>query len=217
MSDEQIEALAKEQAGEEKIITFNRAKENSIIYEALPEGFDAKQLQMAHPNSNIETMVDWLANRCAATLGLSRVFATGNPEDGNWRSNQLFSWPAIRELQKECEQVLDWLFNCYVKWAKRKGIIKAYVAEDLLDYIDWEWRGIDDLSPVEYQNGVRLALENCTKTYKEILGNNWQEKLEQTAYEHKWMSAHGITHPAEKLISGGESEASKQQAGQPTE
>jgi hypothetical protein len=101
----------------EKVISFNKARENSIVYEALPEGFDAKQLQMNHPNQNVQTMVDWLANRCAASMGLSKVFATGNPEDGNWRSNQLFSWPAIRELQKDCEQVLDWCFNRFIMWA----------------------------------------------------------------------------------------------------
>lgn len=211
MTDEQIQQMAKEEAESDKIISFNKARENSIVYEALPEGFDAKQLQMTHPNSNVQTMVDWLANRCAAAMGLSKVFATGNPEDGNWRSNQLFSWPAIRELQKDCEQVLDWVFNCFVKWALKKKLIKAYIAEDFMDYIDWEWRSIDDLSPVDYQNGIKLALENNTKTYREILGNNWKEKLEQTAYEHKWMSEHGITPVGEKMLSGGQTEASKVQ------
>ena len=117
MSDEEIKNLVKQQTDSEKTISFNKARENSIVYEALPEGFDAKQLQMNHPNQNVQTMVDWLANRCAASMGLSKVFATGNPEDGNWRSNQLFSWPAIRELQKDCEQVLDWCFNRFIMWA----------------------------------------------------------------------------------------------------
>ena len=31
----------KAEAEEEKVVSFNRAKENSILYEALPEGFDA--------------------------------------------------------------------------------------------------------------------------------------------------------------------------------
>lgn len=211
MSDEDIEKLAKEEAEAEKVVSFNRAKENSVVYEALPPGFDAKQLTMTHPNQNVQTMVDWLANRCAASMGLSKVFATGNPEDGNWRSNQLFSWPAIRELQKDLEQVLDWLFFRFITWAQRKGFVKAYIAEDFMDFISWEWRGIDDLSPVEYQNGIRLALENNTKTYREILGNNWKERLEQTAYEHQWMSEHGITPVGEKLLSGGQTEASKRQ------
>lgn len=103
MSDEEIEQAVSQESEDVKTISFNRARENSIIYEALPEGFDAKQLQMNHPNTNVEVMVDWLANRCAATMGLSKVFATGNPDDTNWRSNQLFSYPAIIELQKELE------------------------------------------------------------------------------------------------------------------
>ena len=209
MTYEQVKEVVKEEAQEEKLISFNRARENSIVYEALPEGFDAKQLSMAHPNSNAQTMVDWLANRCAASMGLSKIYATGNPEDTNWRSNQLFAFPAILEFQKTMEQICDWVFAQWVRWAIRKQIVKAYIAEDYMDFVDWEWKGIDDLSPVEYQNGIRLALENCTKTYREILGNNWKEKLEQTAYEHQWMKEHGICPPSEKLISGGQTEQSK--------
>lgn len=209
MNEEQIKQIVKAEEEEEKVVSFNRAKENSIIYEALPEGFDAKQLQTTHPNNNVQVMVDFLANRCAASMGLSRIFATGNPEDSNWRANQLFSFPTIIEFQKSLEQVNDWIFSCFMKWAVKKGLVKAYIAEDFMDYVDWEWRGIDDIDEVAHQNGIRLALENGTKTYKEILGNNWKEKLSQTAYEHKWLSDHGITHPADLMISGGQTEASK--------
>ena len=209
MTDEQVQELAKTEAEQEKTISFNRARENSIVYEALPEGFDAKQLQMTHPNQNVQTMVDWLANRCVAAMGLSKVFATGNPEDGNWRSNQLFSYPAILEFQKDLEMVCDWAFNCFVTWAKRKGLIKAYVAEDFMDFISWEWKSIDELDPVAHQTEIRLALENGTKTYKDILGNDWKEQMEQTAYERKWLTEHGITHPADLMVSGGQTQASK--------
>ena len=79
MTDDDVKQIVKEEGEEEKIVSFNRAVENSVVYEALPEGFDAKQLQMSHPNANVATMVDWLANRCAASMGLSKIFATGNP------------------------------------------------------------------------------------------------------------------------------------------
>ena len=45
--------MVKEEGEEEKIVSFNRAVENSVVYEALPAGFDAKQLQMSHPNANV--------------------------------------------------------------------------------------------------------------------------------------------------------------------
>lgn len=210
MTDEEIDEAVKQEVGDDvQTISFNKAQENSIVYEALPDGFDAKQLQTQHPNTNIQVMVDFLANRCAASLGLSKVFADGNPEDSNWRSNQLFTWPAINEFQHELEQVADWCFNCFVKWASNKGEIKSYITSDFQDYVDWEWRQIDDLSPVEHENGIRLALQNHTKTYKEVLGNGWKQKLEQVAYEHKWMIEHGITPIDDLMISGGQTEASK--------
>ena len=53
MTDEDIKEVVKQEKEEETIISFNKAKENSIIYEALPEGFDAKQLQTLHPNANV--------------------------------------------------------------------------------------------------------------------------------------------------------------------
>lgn len=209
MTDEQVKEVVKAEAGEESTISFNKAKENSIIYEALPEGFNATQLQTQHPNNNIQVMVDFLANRCAASMGLSKIFATGNPEDGNWRSNQLFSYPAIFEFQKDLEQVADWVFARFVTWAQKKKVVKAYVAEDFMDYVDWTWKGIDSLDPVANENAIALQLKNLTKSYKDILGNDWKEKLKQTAEERKWMKANGITPPQDLMLSGGQTEASK--------
>ena len=209
MTPEEVKQAVKEEAENEKVISFNHARENSVVYEALPEGFDAKQLQMNHPNQNVSAMVDWLANRCAASMGLSRIFATGNPDDTNWRANQLFSYPTIMEFQHDLEQICDWVMYRYAKWGSRKGIITGYFAEDFMDYVDWQWRGIDDMDEVAHENGIRLALQNGTKTYKEILGSDWKEHLAQTAYEHQWCIEHGVTHPSEKMISGGQTEASK--------
>lgn len=162
---------------------------------------------MQHPNSSVEVMVDWLANRVASSMGLSKSFATGNVDDASWRSNQLFSYPAILELQKDLEKICDWIFFRYCNYLVSHKVIE-YIDPNIMDYVDWSWKGIDSLDPVANQNGIKLALENNTKTYREILGNDWKEKLQQVADEHEWMREHGMIHPSEKLISGGESSAS---------
>lgn len=208
MTDEEIEQAAKEELESTQTIQFNKARENSILYEALPEGVSAQQLQTQHPNNNIQIMVDFLANRVAASMGLSKVFATGNPEDGNWRANQLFSFPAILELQKELEKICDWIFFRYVNFIVRHGELE-YIDPDVMDYVDWQWRKIDDIDAVATQNGIRLALENCTTTYKDVLGNDWQETLRQVAFERKWMRENGIVPPQDLMISGGQTEQSK--------
>lgn len=124
MTDDDIKEAVGEVADAEKVVELRRAKESSVGWEQLPEGFEAQQVATSHPNQSVEVMVNFLANRCAATLGLSRVYATGNPSDSDYRANQLFSWPAIAEFQKSLEQVCDWVFNCYVNWAVKKGIVK---------------------------------------------------------------------------------------------
>ena len=50
-----------------------------------------------------------------------------------------------------------------------------------------------------------MKLENLTASYQDVLGNDWQTKLETIKDELSWCKANGIPHPAFKLLSGGES------------
>lgn len=147
MTDEEIEQAVKQENDSVQTISFNKARENSVIYEALPEGVNAQQLQMQHPNSNVEVLVDWLANRVASSMGLSKSFATGNVDDATWRSNQLFSYPAILELQKDLEKICDWIFFRYCNYLVSHKVIE-YIDPNIMDYVDWSWKGIDSLDPV---------------------------------------------------------------------
>lgn len=147
MTDEEIEQAVKQENDSVQTISFNKARENSVIYEALPEGVTAQQLQMQHPNSSVEVMVDWLANRVASSMGLSKSFATGNVDDASWRSNQLFSYPAILELQKDLEKICDWIFFRYCNYLVSHKVIE-YIDPNIMDYVDWSWKGIDSLDPV---------------------------------------------------------------------
>ena len=74
---------------------------------------------------------------------------------------------------------------------------------DDMRFVSWQFKGIDDLDPVSSQMGIQMALKNGTKTYKEILGADWKEKMTQTAEERDWLKNHGITHPADLMLSGG--------------
>lgn len=211
MTDKEIEEASSQEAeNATKTISFNKAMENSVVYEALPEGIDAKQLQMQHPNSNVEAMVDWLANRCSATMGLSKIFATGNPQDSNWRANQLFTYPTILEFQKSLEQICDWTFRSWLKWYSRKGLVNSSVLElDLDACVGWDWRGIDDLDEVAHQNAISMKFSNHLTTLKDELGNNWKDTVEQLKIESEYFRSIGMIHPCEALKSGGQSAESE--------
>lgn len=148
-------------------------------------------------------MVDWLANRVAASMGLSKTFATGNPQDADWRANQLFSYPAILELQKNLEGVCDWVFFRFAYYLADHGIIE-YVDPHLMEYVDWSWKGIDTLDPVANENAIEKKLRNMTSTLKDELGNDWKEQLEQYKIEIDYCRENGLPHPAFNMISGGE-------------
>lgn len=206
MTPDEVEEVAKQESqNTTQTISFNKARENSVVYEALPEGITAQQLQTQHPNSNVETMVDFLANRCAASLGLSKIFATGNPEDGNWRANQLFTYPTILEFQKSLELICDWTFRNWLKWETRKGEVDSSVLElDLDRCVGWQWKGLDSLDPVANEQANEMKLRNMTSNYREILGQDWKTKLEQSASEIKWLKEHNLPMPQYYLLSGGE-------------
>ena len=206
MTDEQIEELVKEQSAQDEVknVSFTKAHESQIVYEALPPGYKANQLATQHPNSNVQTLVDFLANRCAASMGLSKVYATGNPSDADYRSNQLFSWGAILEFQHDIEQICDWCFYRWLNWSIKKGEITAYVAQDIMNYVDWEWTSIDSLDQVSEQRAVEMKLRNMTSTLKNELGNDWKEQLKQYKTEIDYCRENGLPHPAFNMISGGE-------------
>ena len=92
----------------------------------------------------------------------------------------------------------------------KKQLVKGYVAEDFMDYVDWEWRGIDDLDEVRHEQAVEMKLRNMTSTLREELGSDWKDHLEQYKAEIDWCKANGLTHPAYNMISGGERHESLQ-------
>lgn len=205
MTDEEVEAAVKQEADDVKTISFQHARENSVVYEALPEGLDAKQLDTKHPNDAVETMINFLANRCVSALGLSKVFATGNPSDTDWRANQLYSAGAIVEFQKDLEQICDFVFMNFVKWATKKELFSLTdLGENFMSHVSWEWKGIDDLDENSHQDAIAKMLANNTATYKEILGNNWKEQLLQTKEEIEWFKENNLAHPSYAMKSGGE-------------
>ena len=144
-------------------------------------------------------MVEWLSTRAASTLGLSKIFVTGNPDNGNYRANQLLTRGAIVEFQKDLEKICDW---CFYQVIKSSSIYDIKL--DDMSYVSWEWRGLDDLDENTHQDAITKMLKNSTSTYKDILGNDWREKLTQTQIEINWFKSHNLPHPSFEMVSGGE-------------
>ncbi len=211
MTDEQVEKLVEEDIDNTQNVSLEVARENSVKYQQLPPGWDATMLDTKHPNTNVETMTNYLAGRVAAVLGLSRAFAVGNPTNEDFRAQQLLSAPAIVQYQKDLERICDWAFANFCRYT---GDEEALIEMENTGAVTWEWKRLDSCDEVQTENANALKLKNMTGTYREILGNDWQDKLLQSAREAKWMREHGLTPPASLMLSGGETTAEKTNAGQ---
>lgn len=152
MTDEQIEAAAKAEAQDEKIIRFNKAESCGIVFEQLPEDWKMEMLSTPHPNEKIVDYVKWLAGRSSAAFGLSEAYATMTPTGESFRAQQLLTQPAWIEAQKFLESnICDWVFYRFVKRLVRLGEIDgSKLPARFMDYISWQWPGMDELDPVAH-------------------------------------------------------------------
>ena len=214
MTDEQIEEAAKQESHqEERVISFQKALSAGIIYEAMPEDYKMELLDTKHPNQNTQEFVKWLAGRSSAVFGLSEAFATLMPDGADFRAQQLLTQPAFLEAQKFLEQICDWALYRYVNWLAKKGKFDiSKLPEDWMKYVSWSWPTMDELDEGAHQEAIRKALLNGTKTYKEILGADWREKLLQTKEEVEFFKENGLAHPSYSMISGGERTGAEQRA-----
>lgn len=97
MTDEQIkEAVKSEAQASETTVALNNAASCGIIYEQMPDNYKFELLDTKHPNQNMQEFIEWMAGRSSAVFGLSRAFATLNP-DADLKAHQLMTQPAFTE------------------------------------------------------------------------------------------------------------------------
>ena len=205
MSEEEIEKLTAQETEETKTYKLDKFNSAAAEYQVMPPGFKAELLEQKRPNPNTQSFIDWLAGRSFSPFGLSQMFATGKISNGDFKSNQLYSERCFQQYQKQLESFCDWTFRKWAGWAERKQLI-APLTEEQLESIGWEWPKQQALDEEANQRAIKMKLENLTASYQDVLGNDWQSKLETIKTELAWCKENGIPHPAFKLLSGGESQ-----------
>lgn len=205
MTDEQIkEAVKSEAQASETTVALNNAASCGIIYEQMPDNYKFELLDTKHPNQNMQEFIEWMAGRSSAVFGLSRAFATLNP-DADLKAHQLMTQPAFTEAQKQLEQICDWTFYQFVKWADKRNMFDASkLPADWMQYVSWSFPTLAETDENSHQDAVGKKLANLTGSLKDELGPNWRDTLEQIREEINYCKEHGLPHPSFNLKSGGE-------------
>lgn len=212
MTDEEIEQAAQqEMMSQSQTMTLDKVRAAGCIYQVMPENYKMELLDTKHPNQQIPEFISWLAGRATAPFGLTRQFATLQPDGASFRADQLMSWRAFLEAQKFLEKICDWIFWRWTLWASKRDIIKP-VGIDIMRHVSWAFPTMDELDESLHQDAVAKKLKNLTSSYKGELGPDWKEKLLNIRDEIDWFKANNLPHPAFAMLSGGERTGVDQQS-----
>lgn len=205
MTDEQLQELVNQQKQEQPTMSLDKLNSAGILYQILPDHYKAEITQPGHPNSNAIQFVQYLTNLCGSPLGLTSMFSNLKVDKSysGFRGESLLVQPAFEEVQKFLEnQVLDWVFYRFVKWAIRKGKIEDKLPENFMSQVSFLWQKIPDADSVKEQNAIALKMKNNTATLQELIGSDFKEKLQQISREIKLCKELGIPHPSLQTVSG---------------
>ena len=204
MTDEQIKELVKAQEAQTPTMTLDKISAAGAIYQVMPENYRLELLDTKHPNVNSIEFVRWLAQASAAPFGLTNCYATLKVDSSysGYRGEQLMAQPAFEEAQHFLEQICDWTFYRWAKWAAKKGVIRDTFDETEMRNVSWCWPKMKDVDAVKEQNAIALKIKNNTCSLREILGPDWREKLLDISEEIEFCKQNGIPHPALQTVSG---------------
>lgn len=204
MTDDEIDEAAKmEMMSQSQTMTLDKVRAAGCIYQVMPENYKMELLDTKHPNQQIPEFISWLAGRATAPFGLTRQFATLQPDGASFRADQLMSWRAFLEAQKFLEKICDWIFWRWTLWASKRNVITPCDIS-IMHHVSWAFPTMDELDESLHQDAVAKKLKNLTSSYKDELGPDWKEKLLSIRDEIDWFKKNNLPHPAFAMLSGGE-------------
>lgn len=196
------EAVADAQSGGENF-TFDEIRGAGVIFNKMPSNAKMELLDTKHPNQNMPEFIRWLAGRSAASLGLGSVYATMKADASYtaFRGEQVMSWPAFEEMQKQLEGVVcDWVLARWAEWAPE--VADENPGEGWTDGVTWQWPKMREVDQVNEQTAIEKKLKNFTGSFREVYGPQWRERLGEIAEELAEFRRLGLPHPSMTTVSG---------------
>lgn len=153
------------------------------ITDYLDPGDTVTLVDPKRPNANLSQFIETVLGFSGARLGLAATYTKMRADTSYtaFRGDMLLTWQMFYRLQKWLERsVCDWVAIRVLKFAQRKKIIPA-LPSGWEKAISWGWQKMPEVNVVDAENATAQALKNATTNYAEILGPDWEEKLESYA------------------------------------
>jgi len=140
---------------------------------------------IARPNRDLPTFLDYVDDASGAPLGLAHAYSRMRADSSYtaFRGDMVLTWVALRDNQKWLERaVCDWAATQAIRWAERVGAIQRG-PDGWQRRLAWQWPRMPEVDEGAYQRGVESALRNGTLTYQDLLGPAWRERFAQLSEE----------------------------------
>lgn len=186
-------------------LSCEQFKAIGAMFDLMPPKLKMELMDTKRPNPNMQAFIDWLSGNVTGVYGLGRVYANLNPEASYtaFRGAQCLSWPSIEEAQKDLERsVCDWACRNVFKWAQRTRRVTLALPPGWQNMLSWSWPRMREVNEVDAETAMEKKLTNRTTNYRETLGPNWRQRLDQSFEEEDYFKSRGHIHPAQKTVSG---------------
>lgn len=159
--------------------TFS-AYEGKAAIASVANGTKVTNLNNANrPSSQIQSFIDLLNDTNGRALGVMSCLSRGRA-DNSYSSGQIeleISWKAFEEDQKLLERsVVDYVMG--VLWPNAR--------------YDVYWERSIQIDPEKYEKTCDMALRGGRTTFREILGTDWRQTLDELAEEKKYLKEKGL-------------------------
>ena len=169
-----------------------QAFEGHAAVASVPNGTKVTNLNNSQrPSPQIQSFIDLLNDTNGRALGVMSCLSRGRA-DNSYSSGQIeieISWKAFEEDQKMLERdVVD------------------YIMETLMPSAEYEvfWQSQVVIDPEKEEKTLDMKLRGGRTTFREVLGTDWRQTIDELAEEKKYLQSKGLDNLAFFQTSSGQ-------------
>lgn len=162
-----------------------------------------------HPNSGLAPFLETVHGYGGSALGLARAYTILRADSSytSFRGDMVMTWVTFLWMQKWLERTdADWTARKVLAWAQRKGEIEQ-LPDGWEQTISWTWPTMPSVDELKEANAVAQQLKNGTTDYAQLLGPDWEDRMDDFANQIDHAREKNLPLGALELKSGGVADA----------
>lgn len=162
----------------------------------LPNGTQVVFDPTNRPNPNLEKFLDYTNDLSGSAHGLAHAYARGRADTSYtaFRGDMVMTWMTFKDFQQFLEDNFsDWAAYQAITWAIKMALLLSPPTDLWVASAAWQYPTMPAVDEQKEQSALTQKFKNGQTTFRETLGPQWKEKLNQYAEEVQF--ARGLKLP----------------------